>query len=177
MTEILILVFCVLLFIIGFIGCFVHKIPGPLIAFIGILIYRFAGAGGDAISASALVLCAVAVVLSMILTHHAPKLTKKIAKFGKGGTWGSIVGSLLGLALLASVSEDAMDGFFPALLMLIVAFGVIPFALSYLFEFASRKDAKAALMPAVAAYVTFLSGMLIKLAVCVYCVYAVFTAD
>lgn len=177
MSEILILVFCVLLFIIGFIGCFVHKIPGPLIAFIGILVYRFAGAGGDAISGSALALCAVAVVLSMILTHFSPKLTKKIAKFGKAGTWGSIVGSLLGLAVLATASEDFMDGFFPVLLMLVVAFAVIPFALSYLFEFAARKDAKGALMPAVAAYVTFLSDMLIKLAVCVYCVYAVFTAD
>lgn len=155
---------------IGFIGCFVHKIPGPLLAFAGILVFHFGN--GSCISTTALILCAVAVIISMVLGHYMPKITKRIHEFGKGGKAGAIIGSLLGLIAIAGAgSADIDTGLF--IVFIITGLVIIPFAFAYIGEMIARKSAKEALMPAVAAYITYFTGMVIKLAVCAYCIYAV----
>ena len=160
----------ILLIALAFIGCFVQKFPGPLAAFVGILIANF---GADLnISASALIICALAVVLSMVLNRFLPKITARIHEFGKAGKWGSVIGSVIGVIVLLWGGSE-VDSLGAVIAFILLGLGVIPFAFCYLFELISRKNVQAALMPATAAYVTFLCGTLIKLTVCIYCVYAV----
>lgn len=172
MSEILILVLSVFLIAVGFVGCFVHKIPGPLIAYIGLLVFHFSS-GGDILSGSALFLCALAVVLSMVLDRKMPQITKFISKFGKGGKWGCILGSFVGLLLMIGM-KNYLNEVFVTILIVVLSFVVIPFALAYTFETIANKSPKLALMPAVAAYVSFFAGMLVKLGVCVYCLIEAF---
>ncbi len=176
MTGFIVLAICLVLLVIAFLGCFIHKIPGPLIAFISILIYRFGGPAGDEISTTAILLSALAVILSMVLNRAMPSWMKHLAQFGAGGKWGAILGSIAGLVVLAFLGE-AIDGVFSAVAILILSFGIVPFAFAYLGEFIARKDARVALKPALASYLTYLTGMIINLVVCGYCVYAMFMVD
>lgn len=176
MGDIIVIAISVLLLIIAFVGCFVHKVPGPLIALISILIFRFGCDAGEVVSTTAILLCVLAVILSMVLNHLMPKLTKRLAQFGAGGKWGAVLGSLLGLILLASF-PDTFDSFFGAVAMLILCLGVLPYGFAFLGELIARKNAAAALKPAFASYLTYLSGLIINLAVCFYCVYTMFMVN
>ena len=127
---------CILLIALAFIGCFVQKFPGPLAAFVGILIANF---GADLnISASALIICALAVVLSMVLNRFLPKITARIHEFGKAGKWGSVIGSVIGVIVLLWGGSE-VDSLGAVIAFILLGLGVIPFAFCYLFELISRK--------------------------------------
>lgn len=168
-----------LLIVFGFIGCFIHKFPGPLTAFIGMLLFIF-GMKVQSIPWLGIVICVVLLVIAMLANKKfIPLIAKQISEFGKGGKWGAIIGSIIGLIIIlagslgVAATDESKNGLL--ILMLIIGFGVIPYATALIGEWASRKNISQALKPATAAYLTYLLSMILKLIVCVYCVYIILT--
>lgn len=168
-----------LLIAIGFIGCFIHKFPGPVTAFIGMLIFIF-GMKVNPIPWVGIVICVILLVITAVANKKfIPLIAKQISEFGKGGKWGAIIGSILGLIIIVfsfmgtAAAEESKNGLL--ILLLIIGFGVIPFVAALIGETVSRKNMSQALKPATAAYLTYLLSMILKLIVCVYCVYIILT--
>lgn len=158
---------------LGLLGCFVYKIPGPILSFIGILVLQF-GTDIKPFTTESLIICAVAVILCKILEKQAPKLISKIHTFGKGGKIGCMIGSFIGILLMLSTVESD-DGNLIAF-MFVIGFLVVPFILSVIGEFISSKDVSIAFKAGVAAWVNYLINTLLQLAVSVYCIYGAFTS-
>ena len=158
---------------LGLLGCFVYKIPGPILSFIGILVLQF-GTDIKPFTTESLIICAVAVILCKILEKQAPKLISKIHTFGKGGKIGCMIGSFIGILLMLSTVESD-DGNLIAF-MFVIGFLVVPFILSVIGEFISSKDVAIAFKAGVAAWVNYLINTLLQLAVSVYCIYGAFTS-
>lgn len=152
----------VLLIALGLIFCFVHKLPGQLLAFIGMLVLKFTTE--IPIPGWALITCAILVIVSMIVDGKVlPNLMKKIHEFGKASNWGTFLGSVVSLIVLSSVRSTPFAG--------IVCFFILPYAFAYLFELAAVKNNGEALQRAGAAYTVFLCSTLIKLIVVALCIY------
>ena len=158
---------------LGLLGCFVYKIPGPILSFIGILVLQF-GTDIKPFTTESLIICAVAVILCKILEKQAPKLISKIHTFGMGGKIGCMIGSFIGILLMLSTVESD-DGNLIAF-MFVIGFLVVPFILSVIGEFISSKDVSIAFKAGVAAWVNYLINTLLQLAVSVYCIYGAFTS-
>lgn len=172
--SIFILVLSVLFMCVGLIGCFVNRVPGPILTFIGILLFNY-GTDYQPFEIYEIILCGIAVILTKVLDKFIPKLTTKISAFGKGGKWGCTIGSLIGmLFIMAAASEKTSTGLM--IMTIIVSLIILPFITGYLGELISKKNAKAAVKPALAAFTTYLIGTLIKLSVCVYCIYTTFAS-
>lgn len=157
---------------LGLIGCFVYKIPGPILAFLGILVLQYS-ADMELFSTTALIVCAVAVVVCKILDKYVPKLISKLQSFGKGGKWGCTIGSFIGIGLIASTANGDNVGLIIA--MVIVGLIVIPFILAVLGELISKKNFSIAIKSGGAALTNYLISTLLQLSICVYCIYSAFT--
>ena len=125
-----ILIWCVgvLLMSIGLLGCFVHRVPGPILTLIGLLVIQYGG-GVEFFSTTAIVICAVAVVLAKVLEHFIPKLASLIHEVNKQGKWGCVIGSLIGLIIMVNMSADSTG---LMIFGLILAMGVVPYACAFL---------------------------------------------
>lgn len=152
-------ILAILLICVGFLGCFINKIPGPLLAFIGILLpVLFGDVHADVWM---LVLIGVLVVASMIVSSKfLPKIGAMVSPFGKAGSWGTTIGSLFGLIGIG------VAGSMNPIVTLILSFIVLPYGFAFLFELISQKSAGAALKSAGGAYATFFVGTVLKLVVC-----------
>lgn len=158
---------------LGLIGCFVYKIPGPILAFLGILVLQY-GTDMEPFSTAALIVCAIAVIICKVLDKYVPKLISKLQTFGKGGKWGCTIGSLVGIGLIASVgSSDSV-----ALIVTIAIVGLVavPFVLAVLGEFIANKNFSIAIKSGSAALTNYLISTLLQLAICVYCIYSTFNS-
>lgn len=166
--EIACIIIAWLLVSLGFLGCFVNKIPGPLLSFLGLVVFSI----GCGIKADwwVFVLVGILVIVSMVVSKkYAPKIGSLVAPFGKGGSWGTTIGSLIGLCVIAAtIGEDATM----AIIGFVVAFVVLPYFFAFLFELIAKKSAATAVQAATGAYVTFLVTTMLKLAVCAYSIYA-----
>ena len=171
MMEFIFIALGFLLMAFGLLGCFVYKIPGPSLSFLGILVLQF-GTDIEPFSTTSLIICAIAVILCKILEKQAPKLISKIHTFGRGGKIGCMLGSFIGIGVIAATSDWAEDMIW---LMYIVGLVVIPFALAVLFEFISNKDWNVSLKSGAAAWTNYLVNTLLQLAISIYCLYEAFT--
>ena len=169
--EIFMLCLGILFMCLGFLGCFINRIPGALISFIGILTLHF-GTDVD-FSTEALILVGVLTAIATLVAKHIPAIVSRIHEIGKAGKWGSILGSLGGIIILTGAGQDAGTG--KMILLLIVAFVILPFGFSVLFELANKKEPKEALMTAAASYVSYLLSVLLNLGICCYGIYIAFT--
>lgn len=169
--EIACLIIGWILVFFGFLGCFVEKIPGPLMAFIGLLIFVW----GTSVSCEwwVLLLVGIMVIASKILSKKLlPKIGQLVAEYGKGGSWGAMVGSLIGLITTLVVGNTPVSTAI-MIIVLIVSFIVLPYVFALLFEFIAKKSFPLAAQAAGGALVAFLAGTMLKLGVCAYAVYAV----
>lgn len=156
---------------IGFLGCFIHKFPGPILAFLGMLLFIFGSKMPSSIIPWAgIIISAIAIVATMIANKKIPLIAQKVSEFGNAGKWGAIVGSIIGLLVMIGARSSST-----AVLILIgvLSLVVIPFCFSWIFEAISRKDFMKALMPGLAAFLTYFLSMILKLAVCIFCLYIV----
>lgn len=168
--EMAVLIVAFLLMALGFLGCFVNKIPGPILAFIGILLLKFVN--DMPISGLALGIIAAIVILSYVLPKVLlPKLKKHIVEYGKAASWGATIGSILGLIILCSVGFDNMA---VGIILLVVAIVVLPYLFALVFEGISKKDWSKAVPAAGGALIEYLCTTLLKLAVVGYSFYAMF---
>ena len=164
------LVIGILFISIGFLGCFVHRIPGAAISFLGILALHF----GTSVnfSTQALIFVGLLTVAATLLARYIPTIVSRIHKIGKAGKWGSIIGSLSGLALIASAGIEANLNM--QILLYLTSFVILPFSLSFIFELICQKNLKEALRTALASYLSYLLGTLLNLGICCYGVYVAF---
>ena len=154
---------------LGFLGCFISKFPGPVTAFIGMLIFIFGLS--MPIPWTGIIMCIILLVITAICNKKViPYITTKISEFSNGGKWGAIIGSLLGLLIIVGSHDESK-----MIIAFILAFVVLPFGFALCGESLSRKSFSTAVKPATAAYLTYLLSMLLKLAVCCYCVYVMIT--
>lgn len=149
----------VILILIGFIGCFAPVIPGPLLAYLGLLLQLFRPE--VEFSTFWLVVWGVLVIIVAILDYWFPIYGTK--KFGgtKGGTWGSTIGLIIGLIFLGP-------------------FGIIlgPFVGAYIGELMNKQNSKTAFYSAIGSFFGFLASTLTKTVVVIglfiYFIYKLF---
>ncbi len=164
MIALLILMY--LLLGLGFIGCFINKFPGPLLAFIGLLIGKIGI--GIPFDWWVLGLVAVLVAASMYTSRKVvPELAKKVAPFTKGAT-GTTLGSIIGLLVIGCAGDSSIGVLG---VMAFIGLAVIPFACAFVFEKTVQKDSSAALASAIGATTVYLANAFLKLIVVVLSVY------
>jgi uncharacterized protein len=84
-----------LLVVVGFIGCVIPAIPGPLLGYVALILVAIPG-GWSLIPVWLLILLGVAAVAATVLDNVLPALSSKKAGAGKAGVWGSILGMIAG---------------------------------------------------------------------------------
>lgn len=148
------------LIVLGLLLCFIGRFPGQILAYAGLLVAAFA-LKNHLYPTWILIVCGVLVIASIIINKiTAPKLAAKVHEFGKPGKLGTIVGSILSLFLIASISNA---------IVAIICFILFPYIFAFLFEFVSQKNAVVALKRAIGAYTLFLTTTLINVAISAFC--------
>ncbi len=81
--------------IVGFIGCIVPVLPGPIIAYLAIILISIAG-GWGLFPLWVVIMLAVVAFAATILDNIFPALSSKKAGAGRPGVWGSVIGMIVG---------------------------------------------------------------------------------
>ena len=84
-----------LLLAVGLIGCIVPALPGPLLAYVSLLLISIAGAWG-VMPVWVLVGLGLLAVAVTVLDNVLPAMSSKRAGASKAGIWGSVVGMIAG---------------------------------------------------------------------------------
>lgn len=169
--EILWWVLFALLLGLGFLGCFINKVPGPIAVLIAtILGYTALNLDADWLHIGIIAGLAVA---SMITSKMLVKLAKKMHEFSKRGSIGTTIGSIIGLLIIAGAGSADIKPF-GAFICALVGLVVLPFALSFLLELTNKNGSAIALKAAGAATCAYLADTCLKLVVFVYAVYVMF---
>ena len=158
-----------ILIVIAFLGCFISKFPGPILALVAILIGKFFLPAGELIQWWNIVIIVALVALSVVLNRMIPKWSESIAKFGKGGSWGTVVGSILTLLLAPAITDIHPAGL--AISFLLISFVVLPFIFATVFEFAKQKNLVEAARSGGGATLVFVCTSCVKLLAVFYAVY------
>lgn len=155
---------------LGFLGCFINKVPGPIGVIIATLLAILCL--DIPIEWSTFGIITALAIASMIVSKLLVKLVKKLQEYSKRATWGTTIGSIIGLLLVYSATSS--DSKALLITMLIVGFVVLPFVLAFLLELTNKQGALMALKCATSATCAYLSDTLLKLAVFVYAIYVIF---
>jgi uncharacterized protein len=144
------LILSILLMIVGFFGCFLPIVPGPPLNFIGLLLIHFSSFAELEVS-TLFILGAITIVVQ-VLDYLVPAWGTK--KFGgsKYGSWGSIIGLIIGTFCFSIGSLGIV--------------GIIgrPFLGAFIGEIVGGKNNKIALKAAFGSFIGFLAGTIMKLA-------------
>jgi uncharacterized protein YqgC (DUF456 family) len=150
----LLIILSFILILAGLIGCILPVLPGPPLSFIGVLLAHFTRfAEFETLTLFSLGLLALVV---QILDYIVPVWGTK--KFGgtKYGTWGSIIGLIVGIIVL------------PMLGLVIGPFGIIgilagPFFGALIGETIAGQQSEKAMRAAFGSFIGFLTGTFMKL--------------
>ena len=145
MLDIILIVISALCMIAGLAGCILPFLPGPPIAYVGLIILHFT----DKVqySTTQLIVWLLIVAVLQVLDYFTPMLGSKYSGGSKWGNWGCIIGTLVGLLFLP--------------------LGVI---LGPLFR-SGNKEFSQALKSGVGSLLGFIFGTLLKFVVCGYFCY------
>ncbi len=147
-TEIIVTILGSLAIIIGFIGCIVPGLPGPILSFIALIIISIPE-GFSLFKPVILIILGVSAVGAQLLDNLFPILSSKKAGAGKAGIWGSVIGMIAGMFL------------FPPVGVIVGAF-VGAFAGEIIFNPENKEPFKAAL----GILTGTMLGIVVKLVVC-----------
>ena len=144
--DIVLIIIGIILLLIGFAGCIIPGIPGPPIAYIGILIQIFKTE--NPFTTKFLIIWAFIVAAVSVLDYIVPVIGTK--KFGgsKRGIWGSIIGLFIGIF------------FFPPIGLIIG-----PFLGAFIGELTGGKETQSALKAGFGSFIGFITGVVLKLVV------------
>lgn len=156
--------------VFGFLGCFINKVPGPIAVVIALLIAML-GLEIE-ISWGTFAIVAAMAVVSMIASKLLVKLVKKMHEYSKRGTWGTTIGSIIGLCVLSATANS--DSTALMILMFVVGLVIIPFVLAFLLELTNKNGAPEALKSAGSATCAYLADTMLKLVVFGYAIYTIF---
>ena len=154
----------------GFLGCFINKVPGPIAVVIATLISILAL--DIPIEWGTFAIIAALAVASMIASKVLVKLVQKLQEYSKRATWGTTIGSIIGLGMIAGAAHA--DSTSTMVTMAILGFVVIPFVLAFLLELTNKQGAVPALKSAASATCAYMADSLLKLAVFIYAIYVIF---
>lgn len=158
----------------GILGCFINKIPGPIAVLLAVLIAKV-GVGIDFSWGTVAIVAALA-ILSIVLSKVLVKGSHKIKEFSKKAGWGTTVGSLLGLFILAGAGASKNESGAMILLIFVLGLVVMPFIFAFLFELSEKKGVPETLKCALSATSVYLFDTFLKLVVFGYAVYAMFAS-
>lgn len=166
--ELVFIIIAFLVIIAGIGGCVLPVIPGPPIAYVGILVLHF-GMEDSEFSATYLIIHALVAIAITLLDYVVPVWGTK--KFGgtKYGTWGSTIGLIVGAFVLPPAGL-ALGPF--GLITIILG----PFAGAVIGELIGGMESSKAMRAGMGAFVGFLAGTLMKLVYCFAVLYAAVTA-
>ena len=147
MADIAFIVLGAILLALAFIGCVVPVLPGPALAFAGLLCARGI-APHDTPSMRMLAVALAFVVVATALDYVVPALGARKFNCGKLGVFGCVVGTIIGL-------------FFMPIGLL-----VGPFLGAMIGELLAGKEVRQSLKGAVGAFLGYAAGILLKLICC-----------
>jgi uncharacterized protein YqgC (DUF456 family) len=144
--DVVLIIIGIILLLIGFAGCIIPGIPGPPIAYIGLLIQVFKTE--NPFTTKFLIIWALIMVAVSALDYIVPVIGTK--KFGgsKRGVWGSVIGLFAGIF------------FFPPIGLIIG-----PFLGAFIAELTGGKETESALKAGFGSFIGFLTGVALKLVV------------
>lgn len=148
-VGIILSIVCLLL---GFVGCFLPILPGPPIAYAGMLILR--ATDRFPFTTMQLVVWGIAVVTVQLLDYLTPLFGTKYSGGSRWGSWGCVIGTLLGIFLFAPWG---------------ILFG--PFIGAFIGELIGGKSSNTALKAGFGAFVGFLVSVVLKVGLCGYFTY------
>ena len=151
MLDIILIILGVLCLITGLMGCILPFLPGPPVAYLGLVLLHFT----DKVqyTTTQLIVWLLIVVVVQILDYFTPMLGSKYSGGSRWGNWGCIIGTLIGLLFLP--------------------WGVIfgPFLGAVIGELLGNKEFSQALRSGVGSLIGFLLGTFLKFVVCGYFCY------
>ena len=146
--DILVMILSGICLLVGLVGCVLPALPGPPIAYVGILLLHFT----DKVQFTTpqLVIWCLLVVVIQLLDNFIPMLGAKYSKGSKWGSWGAFIGSILGLFFLP--------------------WGLLvgPFLGAVVGELLGDHSFQQALKSGVGSLLGFLFGTILKLVICTY---------
>lgn len=150
--DVLLITVSVLLLLIGILGSIVPILPGPPIAFCGLLLVQFTSK--HPFSIEFLIIFGMLAIISAIIDNVLPVYVTKKFNGSKKGVWGSAIGLIIGLFF-----------FLP--------FGIIigPMAGAFLGEIVDGKTAEKAVKPAFGSFIGFLSSIFLRFALSIVMAY------
>ena len=169
--EILIWIFIGILLALGFLSCFINKIPGPMLLFISILVAQIGLDHGPGWGAVAIV--AVIAIAAFILSKVITRIVKKMQEYSKKASVATTIASIIGLILIAAVGSNKADNA-TIIIALIVGFIVLPFLFALLVESIRQKSVALGAKSATAATIAYLADTALKLGAFAYAIYAMF---
>ena len=136
-----------LLLLLAFVGCVLPVVPGPLLAFAGLLCARGLGAH-DRPSLAILIAAGALVAVTTLLDYVVPAFGARRFNCSRLGVFGCVVGTLVGLFFMP--------------------FGLIvgPFLGALTGELLAGKEIRQSLKGAAGAFVGYVAGILLKLVCC-----------
>lgn len=144
--DVVLIILGIILFLIGFAGCIIPGIPGPPIAYIGLVLQVFKTE--NPFTTKFLIIWAAIMIAVSALDYIVPAIGTK--KFGgsRRGVWGSVIGLFIGIF------------FFPP-------FGLIigPFLGAFIGELTGGKETESALRAGFGSFIGLLTGVVLKLVV------------
>lgn len=155
---------------LGFLGCFINKVPGPIAVVIATLLAILCL--DIPIEWSTFAIITALAIVSMIASKLLVKLVKKMQEYSKRATWGTTIGSIIGLLLVLGSSDTESGALI--ITMMVVGFIVLPFVLAFLLELTNKQGALMAVKCAASATCAYLSDTLLKLVVFVYAIHVIF---
>ena len=151
MLDIILIILGVLCLITGLMGCILPFLPGPHVAYLGLVLLHFT----DKVqyTTTQLILWLLIVLVVQVLDYFTPMLGSKYSGGSRWGNWGCIIGTLIGLLFLP--------------------WGVIfgPFLGAVIGELLGNKEFSQALRSGVGSLIGFLLGTFLKFVVCGYFCY------
>lgn len=151
MLDVILIILSVLCLITGLLGCVLPFLPGPPVAYVGLVILHFT----DKVqyTPAQLIVWLLVVIVVQIMDYFTPMLGSKYSGGSKWGNWGCVIGTLVGLLFLP--------------------WGVIigPFLGAVIGELLGNKEFSQALKSGVGSLMGFMLGTLLKVVVCGYFFY------
>lgn len=148
LMDIILIIIGILCLLVGLAGCVIPMLPGPPVAYVGLLLLHFTER--VQFGTTALLVWLVLVVAVQILDYFVPMLGSKYSGGSRWGTRGCLAGTIIGL-------------FFMPL-------GIIigPFLGAVVGELLGGRDTAAALKSGLGSLLGFLFGTLLKCMMCGY---------
>ena len=151
MLDIILIILGVLCLITGLMGGILPFLPGPPVAYLGLVLLHFT----DKVqyTTTQLIVWLLIVLVVQVLDYFTPMLGSKYSGGSRWGNWGCIIGTLIGLLFLP--------------------WGVIfgPFLGAVIGELLGNKEFSQALRSGVGSLIGFLLGTFLKFVVCGYFCY------